>query len=147
MAYGSNFQSELPDKVEVPPLDDLLTNGTLDSETLLPAQYNDLMRRGSLVDGERKLMFAVLCVAIHDYLSNARAKGGEGRARFAEVDNWINDCTFRRGLLSYEGVCETLGVDSSRLRQGLKSLRGRLRALKAEPSSSRALPSRRAMMS
>lgn len=147
MAHGINVQSELRGKVEVTPLDDLLVNGTWDSETLLPPQYTDLMRRSSRVDGERKLIFAVLCVAIHDYLSNARAKGGEGRARFAEVDNWINDRTFRRGLLSYEGVCETLGVDASRLRQGLKSLRGRQRALKSGPSPSRALPSRRAMMS
>jgi hypothetical protein len=147
MGYGSNFQSEFRDKVEVPPLDELVTNGTLDSETLLPVQYNDLMRRSSQVDGERKLIFAVLCVAIHDYLSNARAKRGEGRARFAEVDHWINDRTFRCGLLSYEGVCEHLGVDAERLRRGLKWLRGRLRALDSGPPPSRSLPSRRSMMS
>ena len=61
-----------------------------DPDTLLPVQYNDLMRRRSALEGEHKLMFAVLEDAVESYLKHMNAKSRQRRLLFCEVQNWMN---------------------------------------------------------
>ncbi len=88
-------------------------------DTLLPVQYYELMRRRNVLEGERKLMFAVLEDAIDCYLKNMNAKGRRRRILFYEVQNWMS-IRNRAGLFSYETLCETLGVDPNGLRAALE---------------------------
>jgi hypothetical protein len=91
-------------------------------DTLLPVQYYGLIRRGNVLEGERKLMFAVLEDAIECFLKNMNAKSLLRRILFYEVQNWMN-VRNRAGLFSYETLCETLEIDPDGLRAALNNLR------------------------
>jgi hypothetical protein len=95
----------------------------------MPAQYADLVRRSNTLEGEKKLLMAVLEDAIRCYLRNVEAPEGEHRREFLEVRNW-----FKReqgavagpaGIFSFENLCEALGLEPHRLlaRLGIMSLR------------------------
>ena len=59
-------------------------------DILLPAQYNELRRRSHELQGELKLMFAVLEDAIHCYLHHMNAKTRQRKILFYEVREWMN---------------------------------------------------------
>src|SRR5580693_9898540 len=71
----------------------------IDAGLLLPGQYADLVRRNHVIEGELKLLLAVLEDAIRCYLRNVNAKEGEHRRDFVEVRNWFegNGASARRG--------------------------------------------------
>ncbi len=56
---------------------------------LMPAQYADLVRRNHALEGELKLLMAVLEDAIRCYLRSVDANEGERRREFIEVRNWF----------------------------------------------------------
>ena len=89
-------------------------------DTLLPVQYNELLRRRSVLEGERKLMFAVLEDAVECFLKHMNAKSRRHRLLFYEVQNWMN-ARNRVGLFSYQTLCESLGIDAKALRLSLES--------------------------
>jgi hypothetical protein len=91
-------------------------------DILLPAQYNELRRRRHELQGELKLMFAVLEDAIHCYLHHMNAKTRQRKILFYEVREWMN-AKQRGGLFAYETLCESLGVDAGRLRRMLEQRR------------------------
>ena len=76
-------------------------------DILLPAQYNELRRRSHELQGELKLMFAVLEDAIHCYLHHMNAKTRQRKILFYEVRDWMNS-KHRTGLFAYETLCEAL---------------------------------------
>jgi hypothetical protein len=94
-------------------------------DTLLPVQYYELTRRRNLLEGERKLMFAVLEDATECYLKNMNAKSRWRRILFYEAQNWMN-ARDRAGLFSYETVCEVFSIDAKSLRTALKKQLKRL---------------------
>ena len=87
-------------------------------DILLPEQYNELRRRRHELQGELKLMFAVLEDAIHCYLHHMNAKSRQRRILFYEVRDWMNSSR-SKGLFAYETLCEALGIDAPRLRKML----------------------------
>jgi hypothetical protein len=91
-------------------------------DILLPAQYNELRRRRHELQGELKLMFAVLEDAIHCYLHHMSAKTRQRRILFYEVREWMN-AKQRTGLFAYETLCESLGIDAVKLRRMLERQR------------------------
>jgi hypothetical protein len=93
------------------------------SDSILPSQYNDLLRRRSTVaDGEYRLLWSVLEDAIRSYLANKARSNATQSKRFEEVRNWFEPADEPRNFFSFETVCDLLGVDSGRLLKGLKSL-------------------------
>jgi putative NADPH-quinone reductase len=86
---------------------------------VLPTQYNDLVRRSSVLTAERKLMWAVLADAVESYLKHMNAKTPNRRRLFYEVQSWMS-AKGRVGLFSYETLCESLGIDAKRLRAELE---------------------------
>ena len=89
---------------------------TLDAGILMPAQYADLVRRNHTLEGELKLLMAVLEDAIRCYLRNADAKDGERRREFIEVRNWFESrVAGPTGIFSFENLCEALGIEPHRL--------------------------------
>jgi hypothetical protein len=92
------------------------TEKTADAGLLMPAQYADLVRRNHTLEGELKLLMAVLEDAIRCYLRNVDAKDGERRREFIEVRNWFeNSVTGPAGIFSFENLCEALGIEPRRL--------------------------------
>jgi len=97
------------------------------SSTILPAQYySTLTHRGSL-EGERKLMFAVLEDAIQCYLKNMDAKTGRRRILFFEVRDWMKR-EGNTGPFSFELLCHEFGMESARVRNTLEGRRALARA-------------------
>jgi hypothetical protein len=77
--------------------------------------------------GEKRLMVAVLRDAIAEFRRFRAASNRRGRRLFADVQAWFaaNDDAWPFAFVS---ICETLGLDSGRLRQVLdvsESSRGR----------------------
>jgi hypothetical protein len=92
------------------------TEKTVDAGVLMPAQYADLVRRNHSLEGELKLLMAVLEDAIRCYLRNVDAKDGERRREFIEVSNWFESTLAGpAGIFSFENLCEALGIEPHRL--------------------------------
>jgi len=108
----------------------------IDTGLLLPGQYVDLVRRNHVIEGELKLLLAVLEDAIRCHLRNADAKDGERRRNFVEVRNWFEAGAGARraDIFSFENLCAALGIEQ-------RCLLARLRILTITD-----LPSRRYQM-
>jgi hypothetical protein len=93
------------------------------SDSILPLQYNDLIRRPSpILDGEYRLMWAVLEDAIRTYLTSRKRSTREQKQAFDEVRRWFQRSQPEaRGLFDFQTICEILGIDSACLLQTLES--------------------------
>ena len=110
-----------------------------DAGLLLPGQYVDLVRRNEVIEGELKLLLAVLEDAIRCYLRNVNTKHGERRRDFVEVRNWFEAAggaaaARRADIFSFDNLCAALGIEP-------RCLLARLRILTITD-----LPSRRYQM-
>ncbi len=83
----------------------------IDIGLLLPGQYVDLVRRNHVIEGELKLLLAVLEDAIRCYLRNVNAQDGERRRDFIEVRNWFEGKGRARDIFSFENLCAALGIE------------------------------------
>jgi hypothetical protein len=109
----------------------------LETGLLLPDQYVDLVRRNHVIEGELKLLLAVLEDAIRCYLRHANAKDGERRRDFVEVRSWFEGGPAgarRADIFSFDNLCLALGIEP-------RCLLARLRILTIND-----LPSRRYQM-
>ena len=93
-------------------------------DTLMPSQYFDRIRRRSHIDGERRLMIAVLEDAVDVYRKQAGARDPRGKALFRDAEEWI-EATDRSWLFSFGNICDVLDVDAQYLRRGLHALKER----------------------
>jgi hypothetical protein len=84
---------------------------------LLSAQYFGNLRK-TLLEPEKKLMFAILEDAISCYQSNLTAQSVRGKRFFEETKNWIV-AVGSDWIFSFENVCEALGLNPQYVRQGL----------------------------
>jgi hypothetical protein len=91
-------------------------------DLLVPVQFFDLTRRRSLLDGETRLVFAVLEDAVRSYVRTCGSARSSDRDEFAEVERWFSAEAGSRSPFSFEYVCDVLGIDPSTLRGRLSSL-------------------------
>lgn len=89
---------------------------------LMPQQYYDLIARRHLVDGERRLLFAVFEDAIRTYVSTMHAKSLSRRKEFEEVRDWMS-IKGEDGVFSFDNLCSLFRVDADLLRNQLTTLR------------------------
>ncbi len=92
---------------------------------VLPAQY--LIESGRyLVEPQKRLMLAVLQTVVDDYRGAAEecttgaAGSGERKAALRAAD-YVSSRD-RSWPFSFESICETIGLDAERLRQGLMQM-------------------------
>ena len=71
----------------------------------------NLVRRNHVIEGELKLLLAVLEDAIRCYLRNVNAQDGERRRDFIEVRNWFEGNGRARDIFSFENLCAALGIE------------------------------------
>ncbi len=92
--------------------------------SVLPCQFNDMVRRSSRLGGEHRLLWAVLEDAIRVYLTSMKCATRNQRIAFEEVRRWFTAAPgTEKGLFGFQTVCELLGIEASSLVAGLKSLR------------------------
>jgi hypothetical protein len=90
----------------------------LDPELVMPDQFFSTLSKQPKVEGERRLMLAVLEDAVSCYQRFALARDERGRHEFAEARAWIESAD-REWPFSYENVCDVLGIDPAYVRDGL----------------------------
>jgi hypothetical protein len=86
---------------------------------LVPVQYFDLTRRRSNLDGETRLVFAVLEDAVRCYVKSVNSSRPSDRTQFAEVQRWFHAEPGTHSPFSFEYVCDVLGIEPDALRQRL----------------------------
>jgi hypothetical protein len=86
---------------------------------LVPVQYFDLTRRRSNLDGETRLVFAVLEDAVRCYVKSINSSRPGDRAQFAEVQRWFHAEPGTHSPFSFEYVCDVLGIEPAALRERL----------------------------
>jgi hypothetical protein len=96
-------------------------------DTLLPSQHADRTGRRRLIEGEHRLMVAILEDAIDVYRKQAAARDTRKRHMFEDAEAWIEnrDATW---IFSFENICAVLDLDSEYLRKGLHDWKRRVRA-------------------
>ena len=99
--------------------------GLFTPDTLLPSQFFDRVRRRTELDGERRLMIAVLEDALDVYRKQLVAHDARGRQLFLEAEQWLEDRE-ANDLFSFENICDVLDLNAEYIRRGLKSLQARL---------------------
>jgi hypothetical protein len=98
--------------------------GSFEPDTILPTQFYELRKNRNLLQGERRLMFAVLEDAVYCYLKYMDAKSRNRRILYLEVREWMNS-TRSNGLFSYDVLCTELGINGAGLRDALEKRRVR----------------------
>jgi hypothetical protein len=80
---------------------------------ILPVQHFAPAEDRKLMEGERRLLLAVLEDAVRCYLARASARNREQRMRGAEARNWFRppDGFIQEGLFTFGSVCEFLEIE------------------------------------
>ena len=117
---GTSFDGVLPRLVE--------------PEILLPSQFFDRFRGHSILEGERRLMLAVLEDAVSCFQKYAGATRQRGQRLFHEAEEWFQD-EDESWPFSFASICTVLGIDAAYFREQLERWKQRLLAL---PPQSRA---------
>lgn len=105
-------------------LDERVSGGIFQPDTLLPSQYFDRIRSRKRLDGERRLMIAVLEDAVDVYRKQVGAHDPRGQALFRDAEDWIEDPD-RSWLFSFENICDVLDLEADYLRRGLHAWKSR----------------------
>jgi hypothetical protein len=96
--------------------------GLFEPDILLPNQYFAAFRRGRAVEGERRLMLAVLEDAVDSYRKYAIARDPREQACFLEAREWFLSDD-RSWLFAFENICDVLEMNAEYLRSGLDKWR------------------------
>jgi len=76
------------------------------------------LSKKDILEGEEKLMLAVLGKAVEYFQKYVLAKDERGKKLFQEAEEWILD-TNSDWLYSFENICEVFGLHPDYMRQGL----------------------------
>jgi hypothetical protein len=74
------------------------------------------------LEGEKRLMLAVLERAVDDFRTYANVPTGRGRWLFMEVAAWFDSS--ETGPFDFEGICQATELDPDFIRKGLRSGHG-----------------------
>ena len=87
-------------------------------DTILPLQYFETLRRKSHLEGEKKLMLAVLEDAISCFQKYCSARDRRRKQLFHEAEEWIMEEKDEQPF-SFNTICEVLEISPDYLRRGL----------------------------
>jgi hypothetical protein len=108
----------------------------IEPDVVLPSQFFGTIRRqGPAKQGECQLFAAVLEDAVHCFQKYHLARDRSGQRLFHEAEEWImaeRDQPRDAPTLSFEYVCDVLGLDPLYLRGGLQRWRERQLAARGE---------------
>jgi len=95
----------------------------VEPEVLLPSQYYELIAGRSVLEGERRLMLAILEDAVSCYQRYVTAERGRSKRLYEEAADWLFDDEQSGWVFSFESVCSALALDPVFLRRGLAQWR------------------------
>jgi len=116
---GTSFDGVLPRLIE--------------PEILLPSQFYDHSKRYNLLEGERRLMLAVLEDAVACFQKYAGATRPRGKRLFQEAENWFME-EDTGWVFSFEAICTVLNINAEYFRGKLARWKEQLLA---QPPESR----------
>src|SRR5438309_746898 len=111
-------------------------NTTYAPDVILPSQYFELQTQRCQLDGEKRLMLAVLEDAVQCYLHNLNAKGHRKLAVFNEARDWMR-AKSASGPFAFETICDVLGIEANLLRGALEKRRQQVLAHNARTAAER----------
>jgi hypothetical protein len=88
-------------------------------EAVLPHQFFSESWESVAVEGESKLMIAVLEDALHCYQKYAFAADARGQRLFREAEEWLMKPD-TGAAFTFEYICETRGLDPDSVRLSLR---------------------------
>jgi hypothetical protein len=91
----------------------------LEPDILLADHFGSAFSRSKPLQGERRLMLAVLEDAVDCYRRGRGARDPATRLLFNETRAWL-ESTDRRATFSFESICDALDIDADYLRRGLR---------------------------
>jgi hypothetical protein len=97
--------------------DDFLTR-VLEPDTVLPQQFYGKRSVSGHMEGERRLMLAILQDAVECLEKYRRSKNSIHRELYQDALKWVQDSN-TRWLFCFNNVCDFLGFDPEYLRQFL----------------------------
>jgi hypothetical protein len=110
---GTNFDGVLPRLIE--------------PEILLPSQFFDRFRGRSLLEGERRLMLAVLEDGVMCFQKYAGATRPRARRMFEEAQEWLFE-EDGNWPFAFESICSVFDINPEYFRAQLKRWKERLLA-------------------
>ena len=117
---GTSFDGVLPRLIE--------------PEILLPSQFYEHNKHRSVLEGERRLMLAVLEDAVSCFQKHAGATRPRNKRLFQEAEEWFMDEDGSR-VFSFEAICTVLDINPEYFRGHMQRWK---QELLAQPPQSRA---------
>jgi hypothetical protein len=109
---------------------------TSGSDLILPCQYYDISG-GYRLTGEQRLMLALLTDAINVYQKGVLSHVARARRLYVDAERWILADNGSGEWLSFDTVCDALGIDSPHLRRRIISWKHEIhRRCECYPASS-----------
>lgn len=90
--------------------------------TVLPVQFFTGLGRRKAMNGEKRLMIAILEDAAAVYCKHREPTTSKGRRLFRDTQRWLQSDD-KKWIFSFERICETLDLDPSYIRRGLRTRR------------------------
>ena len=88
-------------------------------DTVLPSQFFTALREKGFVEGEKRLMAAVLADAVDVYMKQAYSPDARGGQLFLDSEAWLFQQQPGRWLFSFDNICDVLGLEPEYIRRGL----------------------------
>lgn len=98
---------------------------------ILPCQYYDVSG-GHRLTGEQRLMLALLTDAINVYQKGALSRESNARRLYVDAEQWIMADRSACNALSFDTVCDALGINAVLLRRRIIDWKHSVRRRRAE---------------
>jgi len=119
-------------------------------DTVLPSQFFTTLREKAFVEGEKRLMSAVLADAVDTYMKQGHSLDPRARQLFLDAEAWLFQEQPGRWLFSFDNICDVLGLEPEYIRRGLVEWQRKrqptiepVRAFRHGPRASRPVGQRR----
>ena len=94
-------------------------------DTVLPSQFFAVLREKGFVEGEKRLMAAVLADAVDVYQKMAFSSETRGQQLFKDAEEWLFGTSIGRSFFSFDNICDVLSLEPEYIRRGLVEWKGR----------------------
>jgi len=92
-------------------------------DTVLPSQFFAGLRQKGFIEGEKRLMAAVLADAVECYMKQAFAAEHRAQQIFLEAEAWLFEDQQGPWFFSFNNICDMLVLEPEYIRRGLRDWR------------------------
>jgi hypothetical protein len=93
--------------------------GLFQPDMVLASQFFGALRQGGFIEGEKRLMAAVLADAVDCYIKHAFNTERRAQHMFLEAEAWISADGPMPWFFSFNNICDMLGLEPEYIRRGL----------------------------